>query len=42
MRADLVQKVPVVRYYDDGIFEVEQVIFQPADSLYVEVVGRLV
>ena len=34
--------MPVVRYNDDGIRKIKQIIFQPSHRFDVEVVGRLV
>ena len=42
MRADLVQKMPVMGNHDDGVRKVEQKLFQPMDGVDVKVVGRLV
>ena len=42
MSADLIQKVTVMRYNDNGIFKIHKEIFKPADSRKVKVVCRLV
>ena len=42
IRTDLVEKMAVMRNDDDGVFEIHQIVFQPAHRLDVEVIGRLV
>ena len=40
--ADLVQKVTVVGYDDNGVLEIDQEFLQPVDRVEVEMVRRLV
>jgi len=42
MRAYAVQKMPVMGDDDNGIFAGIDDIFQPADSINIEVVGRFI
>ena len=38
----LVQEVTVMGYYDNGILEINQEIFQPCDRIQIQMVGRLI
>ena len=38
----LVQEVTVMGYYDNGILEINQEVFQPCDRIQIQMVGRLI
>ena len=42
MCADLIQEITVMRNNDNGIFEINQELFQPCDGIKIQVVGRFV
>ena len=42
MCTNLIQKISVVAYYDDCIFEVDKELLKPADSVQIKVVCRLI
>ena len=42
MRADLVEKMAVMRHHDDGLLKRQQEVFEPGNRLDVEMVGRFV
>ena len=42
IRTDFIQKMPVMRNYNDCIFKIHQEILQPFDGVNIQMVGRLV
>ena len=42
LRTYLIEEMSVMRYNDNGIFEICQKLFKPSDSIQIKVVGRLV
>ena len=42
MRTNGIEEVTVVAYYQNGMFKIGKILFQPSYSVHIQVIGRLV